>query len=71
MKKLFKVLELNEKDNLLTAFAKGGIEGCLKASAVILPVMGTLLVIGRCVGNKGELEKFEEESALAEEEIGA
>jgi hypothetical protein len=63
MKKLTELLEVSvEKDNVLTAFAKGGFKGYLKYSAVILPLMSTVLLVGKCISKKEELEKFEQES---------
>lgn len=62
MKNLLKKLELTEKDNVMTAFAKGGFAGYVKYSAVILPVLSTLMVIGKCVADKDELKKFEQEN---------
>jgi hypothetical protein len=62
MKNLLKKLELTEKDNLMTAFAKGGIKGYLGYSAVVVPVLSTLMIIGKCVADKDELKKFEQEN---------
>jgi hypothetical protein len=62
MKNLLKQLELTEKDNLITAFAKGGLKGYLGFTAVAVPVFSTMLFIGKCVADKDELKKFEQEN---------
>lgn len=53
--------KVNENDNLVTAFAKGGLEGYVKYSAFILPSLAVLGIIGKCISSKEELIKFEEE----------
>ena len=46
-KPLIKKLEVTQEDNLMTAFAKGGIDGYLKYSAVAIPVLSVLMLIGK------------------------
>lgn len=59
MKNVFKVLGVTEKDNVLTAFAKGGVEGYIKTSAVILPILGAIAFIGKGI-QREQLKKFED-----------
>jgi hypothetical protein len=61
MKNALKGLELNEKDNMVSAFTKVMAKGYIGFSAVVLPVMGALAIIGKCVNRKDEVEVFEEE----------
>lgn len=61
MKNLLSKLEVTEKDNLVSAAAKGGMVGYLKYSAGILPIIAVLGIIGKCISSKEELKKFEED----------
>ena len=61
MKNVLKGLELNEKDNKFTSFAKGGFKGFIGYATLTLPVLSTIYLIGKCVVNKEELDKFESE----------
>jgi hypothetical protein len=62
MKNVLKVLDTNEKDNVLTAYAKGGFKGLIGFVTVATPVLSTIYLIGKVVINKDELKKFEGES---------
>ena len=62
MKNLLKGLDTNEKDNVLTAYAKGGFKGMIGCVSVALPVLSTIYLIGKVLVNTNELEQFEEES---------
>ncbi len=46
MNKLTNLLELNEKDNMTTAFGKGMIKGVATSALVWLSVGGVILAIG-------------------------
>lgn len=47
MKKVFKGLEINEKDNLWTAVAKGGTEGALNSFVGSILICGVIYGIGK------------------------
>ena len=61
MKKLLNVLEINEKDNGYTAFAKGMAEGAIEGAVVCLTLAGVLYAFGKAV-KEVEAEKQEEQT---------
>lgn len=56
-----KALELNEKDNGFTAFAKGGARGTINTTLINCAIVGVALVIGKYKQNK-EVASTEEMS---------
>jgi len=60
MKNLFKVLELDEKDNLLSAFAKGGLQGLTKYTLISAPILIGMVLVGRGMTPKEIVETIEE-----------
>lgn len=65
MRNLLKGLEINaDKDNVVTAFAKGGLSALVYAG----PALGAILLIGKMLPSQKELEeRFNKEVAEAEE----
>lgn len=55
MRKL-NLIKLNEKDNFLTAFAKGGAEGLLVSGAIT----GIAFIVGKAIQIKNEKSSVEE-----------
>lgn len=56
MKKVFKGLEINEKDNAMTAIAKGGTEGALDGLIVTLAIAGVFYMIGKTQQKEVEIQ---------------
>lgn len=70
MKRLINKLGLGldvNKDNKLTAAAKGGLVGTIGFTTVALPVFGVLLAIGKLINRDDEVEAFEAE--MQDEEV--
>lgn len=61
MKKLLKVLEINEKDNEYTAIAKGLTEGVIQSGLTFLTIAGVIYAFGKAV-KEVEAEKQEEQT---------
>ena len=63
MKNVFKIkgLELNDKDNALTAAAKGGFSALIPGSLALGALWGTVMVIGKLINRNDEVQVFEEE----------
>ena len=60
IKKVFKGLEVNEKDNLFTALSKGIVEGVVTGAVGSLTIAGTLYLIGNVQKGKVEIQKLGE-----------
>lgn len=56
MKKVFKGLEINEKDNAMTSIAKGGTEGALDGLIVTLAIAGVFYMIGKAQQKEVEIQ---------------
>jgi hypothetical protein len=62
MKNVLKAVLPKKEDNVLVAGGKGMILGTGSASVVLGAIGGTLILIGKCITKKEELEKFEMEA---------
>lgn len=54
-----KALELNENDNIMTAMAKGGLEGTINGAINFGALCGVLLVVGKLYGKVKSNEEKE------------
>lgn len=68
MKKVFKALEVNEKDNWFTAYNKGAVKGYGVGLAVVGLAMGTLKLLSKHTDNEEKLDTFEE---ILKKDLGA
>jgi len=62
-----KLLELNERDNVFTAFAKGGVKGLMVSGAMV----GVAAIIGKVIQGKTENSETEVEALDAQDEVAA
>lgn len=69
MKNLFKGLELNEKDNLATAFGKGMVEGTLKSALTMTLIGGAVYLVGKACQTMDEIDDKIQEIEEEVEEI--
>ena len=56
-----KTLEVNEHDNIMTAMAKGGLEGTINASINFGALWGVLLIAGKLYGKVKSNKEVEAE----------
>lgn len=62
MKNVFKGLEINENDNGLTAFAKGGFKGLIGSVIGLGSLMGALMIIGSMESMSNKVTSEEDEA---------
>lgn len=62
MKKVLAGLKVNEKDNILTASAKGMLEGTLASGIALTSIAGILYGLGKLIPEKKENSEETEEA---------